>query len=346
MQADFATEWSDLPIRVPGRLPLPSIQEADQFLQQPLPLPKELVSGLLHERSKLLITGASKTFKSWSLIDLAVSVSCGSDFWGFPTSQGRTLFCNFEIRPEFFQRRIKDVQGAKQLESTPDLDVWNLRGHSHTADAHSLLEEMMETLSTRDHYSLIILDPIYKLLGDRDENSARDIGDLMGAIEHLSETTGSAVAISHHHSKGNQGNRASIDRSSGSGVFARDPDAILDLSRSVTEGHFTVTTTLRDLPPISKFWLNWNYPRMIRSDTKGSTEVKEKGKSDVVEEILELLKAQGPMKSTAWQQLAKSKGICAKTKFHQAKNDAERRKLVLCVDGNWTLAEVVREHAN
>ena len=33
----------------------------------------------------------------------------------------------------------------------------------------------------------------------------------------------------HHHSKGSQGNKRSMDRASGSGVFARDPDALLDL---------------------------------------------------------------------------------------------------------------------
>ena len=38
-----------------------------------------------------------------------------------------------------------------------------------------------------------------------------------------------AVIYCHHHSKGSQGGKNSIDRSSGSGVFARDPDAILDL---------------------------------------------------------------------------------------------------------------------
>ena len=33
----------------------------------------------------------------------------------------------------------------------------------------------------------------------------------------------------HHHSKGAQGSKKAIDRASGSGVFARDPDALVDL---------------------------------------------------------------------------------------------------------------------
>ena len=33
----------------------------------------------------------------------------------------------------------------------------------------------------------------------------------------------------HHHSKGAQGMKKAMDRASGSGVFARDPDAQLDI---------------------------------------------------------------------------------------------------------------------
>jgi hypothetical protein len=40
---------------------------------------------------------------------------------------------------------------------------------------------------------------------------------------------GTAVIYCHHHSKGAQGSKRSMDRASGSGVFARDPDALLDL---------------------------------------------------------------------------------------------------------------------
>jgi RecA-family ATPase len=42
---------------------------------------------------------------------------------------------------------------------------------------------------------------------------------------------GTAVIYCHHHSKGSQGGKRSMDRASGSGVFARDPDALLDLTQ-------------------------------------------------------------------------------------------------------------------
>ena len=48
-----------------------------------------------------------------------------------------------------------------------------------------------------------------------------------------------SVIYAHHHSKGAQGGKNSMDRSSGSGVFARDPDAILYLIElPVTEDRY------------------------------------------------------------------------------------------------------------
>ena len=39
------------------------------------------------------------------------------------------------------------------------------------------------TSRTKDQFDLIIFDPIYKILGDRDENSNGDIGDLMNEMD-------------------------------------------------------------------------------------------------------------------------------------------------------------------
>ena len=49
-----------------------------------------------------------------------------------------------------------------------------------------------------------------------------------------------AVIYCHHHSKGSQGGKRSMDRASGSGVFARDPDALLDLIELVVSDELRV----------------------------------------------------------------------------------------------------------
>ena len=73
-----------------------------------------------------------------------------------------------------------------------------------------------------------VIDPIYKVLTG-DENSASDMATFCNQFDTICKELGAATIYCHHHSKGAQGQKSSRDRASGSGVFARDPDAILDM---------------------------------------------------------------------------------------------------------------------
>src|SRR5699024_2750027 len=77
-------------------------------------------------------------------------------------------------------------------------------------------------------YIAIVIDPIYKVITG-DENSADQMANFCNQFDKVCNELGCAVIYCHHHSKGSQGSKKSMDRASGSGVFARDPDALLDL---------------------------------------------------------------------------------------------------------------------
>ena len=90
----------------------------------------------------------------------------------------------------------------------------------------------------KENYIAVIIDPIYKVLTG-DENSAHEMANFTNQFDKIATELDCAVIYCHHHSKGSQGGKNSIDRSSGSGVFARDPDAILDLIElPVTEDRY------------------------------------------------------------------------------------------------------------
>jgi RecA-family ATPase len=72
---------------------------------------------------------------------------------------------------------------------------------------------------------------------------------------------GTSVIYCHHHSKGAQGGKSAMDRSSGSGVFARDPDAILDLSELVIKENLRTMMTHRTTATF--------YAEKIRSENPG-----------------------------------------------------------------------------
>ena len=91
-------------------------------------LPPELVGGLLHLGSKLMIAGGSKSFKTWVLLDLGLSVATGTPWWGMRTIAGRVLYLNLEIARSFCEHRVRTIMLAKQIKEAPGFDSWHLRG--------------------------------------------------------------------------------------------------------------------------------------------------------------------------------------------------------------------------
>ena len=58
----------------------------------------------------MYVGGASKSNKTWVLLDLALSVSNGVPWLGFITTKAKVLYCNFEIQLEFVRKRIKAIK--------------------------------------------------------------------------------------------------------------------------------------------------------------------------------------------------------------------------------------------
>jgi len=65
-----------------------------------------------------------------------------------------------------------------------------------------------------------------------------------------------AIGFAHHFAKGNSSEKGSIDRASGSGVWAREPDALLMIT-PLDEENYTLEMHLRNFPqkpPVAVFW--------------------------------------------------------------------------------------------
>jgi DNA-binding transcriptional ArsR family regulator len=238
----------------------PPIKRYEDLAKEKLPEPEVLIEGMLHQGGKLLLGGGSKAFKSWSLIDLSLSLHTGTDWWGNKCRKSRVLFINFEIQEWSFRNRLSDVIKAKNLtsEQVKDFDVWTLRGYA--ADL-TFIRPIIEKHIQGRGYQAIVLDPNYMLMGDRDENSAGDMASLMNELEALATKHKLSVILSHHFAKGNASSKEAIDRFSGSGVFARNPDSLVVLTpHEEDERTFTCDVTLRNFSPMDPFVIQWHYP--------------------------------------------------------------------------------------
>ena len=186
-----------------------------------------LIDGVLRKGHKMLIAGPSKAGKSFLLIEQCIAIAEGRKWMGWKCAQGKVMYVNLELDRASCLHRFKDVY--KALGWSPNhlqnIDIWNLRGKSVPMD--KLAPKLIRRAAKKD-YVAIIIDPIYKVITG-DENSADQMANFCNQFDKVCTELGCAVIYCHHHSKGSQGGKKSMDRASGSGVFARDPDALLDL---------------------------------------------------------------------------------------------------------------------
>jgi hypothetical protein len=253
LSVEEASEGCEIKAERRPALPAPeNIKDVD--LDQ-LEVPAPIIEGILRRGEKAVLGGASKSHKSWGALALAICVAYGKPWMGHRTQKGRVLFINLELAAWCAKKRIGDICRALDV-SMPDLDLWTLRGY--VVSAQDLRREMDGRFTAE--YDLIVIDPIYKLLGDADENSARDIAKVLGEIERIAEKSRAAVLLPAHFAKGNAAAKESMDRMSGSGVLARDPDTIMTLTRHQEEGAYTFDITLRTFPPIASNVVRWKFP--------------------------------------------------------------------------------------
>lgn len=137
------------------------------------------------------------------------------------------MYVNLELDRASCLHRFKDVYTALGIapDNLSNIDIWNLRGRSVPMDK---LAPKLIRRASKKNYIAIIIDPIYKVITG-DENSADQMAHFCNQFDKVCTELGCAVIYCHHHSKGAQGGKRSMDRASGSGVFARDPDALIDL---------------------------------------------------------------------------------------------------------------------
>ncbi len=218
-------EWKEYIESVHDNLPDP--ENLSAVLKELPPLAPELIRGVLRCGHKMLISGPSKAGKSFALIELCIAIAEGRDWLGLSCLQGNILYVNLELDRASCLHRFVDVYRALgvPMAHPEHIEIWNLRGASCPMDR---LAPKLIRRARKKNFIAVVIDPIYKVITG-DENAADQMSAFCNQFDRICTELGCAVIYCHHHSKGAQGAKRSMDRASGSGVFARDPDALLDL---------------------------------------------------------------------------------------------------------------------
>lgn len=238
------------------------------------PVKEELIENVLRVGHKMLVSGPSKAGKSYLLIELAICIAEGLEWLGNKCKQGKVVYLNMELDQAECYQRFKQIYEKLGIEpnNIRNIRIWNLRGFATPMDK---LAPLLINRFKEKNYLAVIVDPIYKVITG-DENSATEMSRFCSYFDRCSEALGTAMIYCHHHSKG-AGSKYSnaMDRASGSGVFARDPDAILDMTElnpgeaeykykdyyrdaNTSLSAWEMTYTLRSFPPRygSRLWFD------------------------------------------------------------------------------------------
>jgi len=197
------------------------------FTSKKINKPEWLVEGIWQHGTYGMIAGEPKTYKSIQATDLALSVASGRAYLNyFPVqTTGTVLYVQEENNEQTVQDRVFKIASSKGLlTSTPygwqlpnDLPLYFSNNYGiNLTDQNSkiLLEQTIQELNP----ILLILDPLYMMLGGVDENSATEVSDILKWLTYLRNKYGLSIMVCHHYNKSNTSSRGG-QRVRGSSAF-------------------------------------------------------------------------------------------------------------------------------
>jgi AAA domain-containing protein len=274
-----------------ARSKLPQIEEYVAFISGEIQKPKTLIAGLLDAESRLVFAGGSKTFKTWSMMDMAVSLAGGAEWWGFQCAPTRVLYVNFELKRYYARERLAAIQEARGARIGNDyFHLWNLRGFDPGRERFKgeVIARMRE-----NEIGALFIDPFYQLLGAADERISAELMPILRLFEEINRESDASIITAAHFTKGNQAAKDPLDRISGGGSLNRHPDSLITLTRHNEPNAFTVDFIIRDFVPVAPFVVKWEHPLLERAPDLDPENIKKAGQGNRAqygeEDILEVL---------------------------------------------------------
>jgi hypothetical protein len=154
------------------------------------------VKGLLPHRGLASIYGASGSGKTFIVLDLALHITLGMDWFGRRTTPCPVIYVALEGTGGIRNRILAWEQhhGA----SAPDAFRVVVDPVSLIGDCVGLSKELQtETLTG----GVIFIDTLNQSAPGKDENSSEDMGEIIAAAKTLQSHTGSLVVLVHHTGK-------------------------------------------------------------------------------------------------------------------------------------------------
>lgn len=189
---------------------------ADQLPEEYIP-PKEIIQGVLAEKSITVLYGDSNTGKTFFAVSVACAISEGDRVHDRQTRKGNVLYLASEA-PETIEMRIqanrkyfkKDYKNIAVVKTA-------LNFYESENDANEIIELITQLEKERGEFKLMIVDTLAQVSIGANENSG-DMNTVISNVAKIKNATGVSALIIHHPGKdtsrgmrGHSSVRASID---------------------------------------------------------------------------------------------------------------------------------------
>lgn len=301
--------------------------------------PGWLVEGWWQKDSHGIVAGEPKTYKSTLVAEFATSVASGQPLFGmYPVhNPGPVIMIQEENSPFLMQDRFRKVSNSKGLLKgktrvrskymvdvtfPPDLPIefLNNKGFDFTEDeSRELLEERIQKVKP----VLVIFDPLYLMLGGKDENSAKDLRPVLNWLIHLRYTYKTAIMVVHHWNKSGTSTRGGQRMLGSVTLHGWVESAIYSLIKNEEEHEVIIDREFRSFPKPKNMEIK--YVMGNPGDDTYTPEVTENS-MPMDDEILIMLRSSNGMSE---KELVAATGL-GRTALRTRLNNLERRGLIYC----------------
>jgi hypothetical protein len=211
-----------------SRDPFAEIQTHDVFIGRTIKRTRWLIDGIWSDRAQGIIAGEPKTSKSTIALAMAIAVASGKPFLGEYRVKGDgqpVLFVDCETGDYTTQDRMRRIERRMGLVDSDDVVVGDdgMLTLSFAEESGIPLHVLCDKVIDLEQHmgflydavgridpTLLVLDPLYLILGTINENQTFSLRPVLNALSKLKNQVGCSVAIVHHYrkeSKDNQGAR-------------------------------------------------------------------------------------------------------------------------------------------
>lgn len=294
-----------------------------------LPPVQWLIGGVLQADGLIVVYGAPKSFKTFVMLDICMHIANGMSWRGLVTRRTRVLYVVAEGAPgvgprarAWCERHGGTLDDMAWITVAPDL-------FSGGGDVGEIIDIALEL-----GVGLVVIDTLARSMPGGEENSAKDMGIVIGHLDRIREEAGCAVAVVHHTGKdAARGMR-------GSNALHGAVDTSLEIVGDVHAVNARLVDQKNAEADLAWWWKPTKQnPSIVLEPTTGSGSSGEVRDLNILRQ-LQLLDDGHGVTAGVWCDAVEEREICGRTVFHERKKALGDDGLVHNVGGKrarWAL---------